>query len=116
SSPNLFPRTVRSLPPCGGRWGRGVAQEKVFEKDACRQRSSRESTSCGTPLPSPPPQGGRERISPADSVNSYAAKGLGAARRVANPLYLLKRNANCFAEIETIMWRRIRTGAREKPS
>jgi hypothetical protein len=29
---------------------------------------------------------------------------------VANPLYLLKRNANCSAATETIMWRRNRTG------
>jgi regulator of RNase E activity RraA len=38
-----------------------------------------------------------------------------AARCVANPLYLLKRNANCFAEIEAIMWRRIRTGVPGTP-
>jgi peptide deformylase len=51
-----------ALPP--PLWGRGVAQAEVSpssESGVYRETSSRESASCGTPLPNPPPQGGRER-------------------------------------------------------
>ncbi|WP_247781866.1 hypothetical protein [Bradyrhizobium sp. 170] len=51
-----------------------------------------------------------------DAVTSAGRAGPGSGRPThPNPLYLLKRNANCFAAIEAIMWRRIRTGVPGTP-
>src|SRR5689334_4478567 len=53
-------RTTALPPPCGGGRGRGVAQELV-----CLSSTERvlvmERVPVWTPLPNPPPQGGRER-------------------------------------------------------
>src|SRR6266478_2156148 len=59
--------TECSLPPCGGGSGRGVAAEEVFDRSAfsteasaTHRRTNRSSSWLGTPLPDPPPLGGRE--------------------------------------------------------
>ena len=60
--PSRAPTQVRSLPPCGGGLGRGVAQQKVrVVSDAPGVSARRKESPCGTPLPAPPPQAGRER-------------------------------------------------------
>src|SRR5262249_55825440 len=43
-----YPRSVCSLPPCGGGWGRGVAVD------------ARDAATTTTPTPNPSPQGGGE--------------------------------------------------------
>jgi len=57
---------MRSLPPCGGGLGRGVvannrALQKLHDRKATTD-SSADTSSRVTPLPVPPPQGGRERL------------------------------------------------------
>src|SRR5215471_13935761 len=59
----------RSLPPCGGGTGRGVAAFGSYPRSAsphaarspfCGREESRLQCFVATPLPVPPPQGGRE--------------------------------------------------------
>src|SRR5258708_6374330 len=61
--------SLRSLPPCGGGSGRGVphgAHHRFAHSCAFPEPSHPSNTSCmATPLPDPPPQGGREPTMPA---------------------------------------------------
>ncbi len=50
--------SVCSLPPCGGGLGRGVAASREF---GVAQGKSADTEPAVSPLPVPPPQGGRER-------------------------------------------------------
>src|SRR5262245_52618070 len=61
------PSPQRSLPPCGGGTGRGVTGNSEF---------------ANTPLPGPPPRGGREH----EAVPALRRKPYTASRRHARPL------------------------------
>src|SRR6476620_2625265 len=68
----------RSLPPCGGGTGRGVAADSM-PADACPQILA--LGLANTPLPNPPPQGGREHTEFA-AVSSRHLKKLAQLHRV----------------------------------
>src|SRR5205807_1057733 len=70
----------RSLPPCGGGTGRGVSACTVFSKWI---RSDRTFSTRGTPLPTPPPQGGREQTAVAATDSPNRKSGRSKPRQIS---------------------------------
>src|SRR5580704_9348684 len=85
---------MRSLPPCGGGLGRGVgADAQSLQRShslAANKNRDTESLARVTPLPVPPPQGGRER-----SISNRACIGW-LARLIHRPARHLRCGGPTF--------------------